>query len=85
MGVDRATADTRELCSKKLCFSKCEVFARMLLFTEMPEVFLVGLTVFLPEITLLGAFAKFRIAAIIVCPSTRMEQLSSHWTTFHEI
>jgi len=37
----------------------------------------------------LGVFAKFRKVTISfvvsVCPSVRMEQLSSHWADFHEI
>jgi hypothetical protein len=47
------------------------------------------LTVFVPEITFLGAFAKFRKATIIVvmsvCPSLLMEHLNSHWTDLHKI
>jgi hypothetical protein len=37
----------------------------------------------------LGAFTKLRKAIVnfvtSVCPSVRLEQLSSHWTDFHEI
>jgi len=40
-------------------------------------------------INLTGAFAKSRKAkrcfVMSVCPSVGMEQLGSHWTSFHEI
>jgi hypothetical protein len=61
-----------------------------LCFPELPESVQFSIfTVFVPEITFLGSFGKFRKATIIVimsvCPSTSMEQLSCHWTAFHEI
>ena len=49
---------------------------------------LANLTAFVPEITYLSAFSKFRkvniIVVMLVCPSAIMEQLGSHWTAFHE-
>jgi len=96
-GRDRATEDTRELCSKKLqgfiedakigCLHFLHESLNLL---NCQKVFiLIILTVFLPEIASLGALAKFRKAAIIfvmsVCLSVGLEQLSSHCTNFHEI
>ena len=44
-------------------------------------------TLFGQNVEFFGAFAKLRKAATVivmsVCPSVRMEQLSSHWTNFH--